>query len=314
MSFYDNAVTLHSPNGAYTATILPERGANCLTLCHIPSGISALRAYGPETAELDNPFLYGTPILFPPNRIKGGQFTFEGRKYSLPVNEPETGCFLHGTLHETPFEIIEAGESHAAFRYRATANAPYLTYPHAFTLTVEYILGDDGLKQTVAIENNSELTMPIGLAFHTTFAMPFVKGGKVENIRMTLPVGEEYDRDMRDFSMTWETVKDEAFHSALAAGKICPAENTISRHFSRPSGATLRLTDTESGYSIVYDADDSFRYWMVYNGGNKDFLCVEPQTWINSAPHAPAKMGDVNIIGIKPGEKREFVTTMKVEK
>ena len=79
-------------------------------------------------------------------------------------------------------------------------------------------------------------------------------------------------------------------------------------------GAALRLTDTESGYSVVYEADDNFKYWMVFNGGNKDFLCVEPQTWINCAPHAPAKMGDVNIIGIKAGEKREFVTTMKVEK
>ena len=305
--------TLRSPDGAYAAKILPDRGANCLSLCHLPSGISALRTYDPETFELDNPFLYGTPLLFPPNRIKGGKFTFEGREYSLPVNEESTGCFLHGTLHETPFAVTESSESHILCRYTATADAPYLTYPHAFTLTVGYDLTNDGLQQTVTFTNNSEYTMPVGLAFHTTFQMPFIKGGKVENIRMTLPVGEEYDRDMRDFSMTWEKVEDKDFHRALADGVICPAEHTISRHFSRPSDAALRLTDTESGYSVVYSADNSFKYWMVYNGGNTDFLCVEPQTWINSAPHAPAKMGDVNIIGVKSGETRKFVTTMKVE-
>lgn len=306
--------TLRSPDGAYIAKILPARGANCLFLYHIPSNISVLRTYDPERFELDNPFLYGTPLLFPPNRIKGGTFTYEGREYALPVNEESTGCFLHGTLHETPFAVVEQTRSSILCRYVATADAPYLTYPHAFTLTVGYELTCEGLKQTVSITNNSDLTMPIGLAFHTTFQMPFKEGGKVENIRMTLPVGEEYDRDMRDFSMTWEKVEDKEFHKALASGEICPAEHTISRHFSRPSGASLRLTDTESGYSVVYDADDSFKYWMVYNGGNPDFLCVEPQTWINSAPHAPAKMGDVNIIGIKPGETRKFVTTMKVEK
>ncbi|MBQ9132933.1 MAG: aldose 1-epimerase [Clostridia bacterium] len=306
--------TLRSPDGAYAAKILPSRGANCLSLCHIPSGISALRTCDPDTFELDNPFLYGTPLLFPPNRIKGGKFLYEGREYSLPVNEENTGCFLHGTLHETPFAVVEATENSLLCRYTATAEAPYLTYPHAFTLTVRYDLANDGLKQTIAVTNDSDLTMPVGLAFHTTFQMPFVPGGKVENIRMTLPVGEEYDRDMSDYTMTWELIEDKDFHAALESGKICPAEHTISRHFSRPSDAALRLTDTESGYSVVYDADDNFKYWMVFNGGNKDFLCVEPQTWINCAPHAPAKMGDVNIIGIKAGQTHEFVTTMKVEK
>ena len=307
-------ITLRSPNGAYEAKILPDRGANCLALTHTPSGISALRTYDPDTFELDNPFLYGTPLLFPPNRIKGGRFTYDGREYALPVNEEATGCFLHGTLHETPFAVAEVTENTVTCRYEATEECPYLTYPHAFTLTVRYDLTDAGLTQTVSITNNSALTMPVGLAFHTTFQMPFVQGGKLENIRMTLPIGEEYDRDMTDFSMTWETVDDPDFHKALENGEITPAAQFISRHFSRPKGAALRLTDTESGYSVVYDADDSFQYWMVYNGGNPDFLCVEPQTWINSAPHAPAKMGDVNIIGIPAGETKAFVTTMKVEK
>ncbi len=308
-------ITIHSHDGAYEAKIQPSRGANCLSFKHFPSKICALRTYNPdEITELDNPFLYGTPLLFPPNRIKGGRFTYDGREYTLPVNEEATGCFLHGTLHETPFEVVEQSESTVTCRYEATENAPYLTYPHAFTLVVKYEICEKGLKQTVSITNNSKLRMPVGLAFHTTFQMPFVEGGDVKNIRMTLPVGEEYDRDMTDFSMTWETVSDKEFHARLASGDVVPAEQFISRHFSRPMGAALRLTDTESGYSVVYDADGSFKYWMVYNGGNEDFLCVEPQTWINSAPQAPAKMGDVNIIGIEAGETRDFVTYMYVEK
>ncbi|MBR5011535.1 MAG: aldose 1-epimerase [Clostridia bacterium] len=308
-------ITIRSNDGAYEAKIQPQRGANCLSFKHIPSEISALRTYDPDAiTELDNAFLYGTPLLFPPNRIKGGKFTYDGRDYALPVNEEATGCFLHGTLHETPFEVIETSENCVVCKYTATADAPYLTYPHAFTLVVKYEICEKGLKQTISITNNSSLKMPVGLAFHTTFALPFINGGNVNDIKMTLPVGEEYDRDMTDFSMTWELVNDTDFHEKLGKGEITPAEHFISRHFSRPRGAALRLTDTKSGYSVVYDASDDFKYWMVYNGGNPDFLCVEPQTWINSAPHAPEKMGDVNIIGIEAGETREFVTYMSVEK
>lgn len=308
-------ITLRSNDGAYEVKIQASRGANCLSFKHIPSGISALRTYDPDAVtELDNPFLYGTPLLFPPNRIKGGRFTYDGREYALPINEEATGCFLHGTLHETPFEVVSASESSVLCRYKATDASPYLTYPHAFTLDVKYELCEKGLKQTVSITNDSDKKMPVGLAFHTTFNMPFVNGGGVKNIKMTLPVGEEYDRDMTDFSMTWKTVDDKEFHAKLTNGEVVPAEQFISRHFSRPMGAALRLTDTESGYSVVYDADDNFKYWMVYNGGFEDFLCVEPQTWINSAPQAPEKMGDVNIIGIEPGATHEFVTYMSVEK
>ncbi len=140
-------ITLRSSNGAYEVKIQPQRGANCLRFEHIPSGISALRTYDPDSiTELDNAFLYGTPLLFPPNRIKGGKFTFDGREYSLPINEEATGCFLHGTLHETPFEVVSASENTVICRYEATNTSPYLTYPHAFTLLVKYELSEKGLK------------------------------------------------------------------------------------------------------------------------------------------------------------------------
>ena len=158
-------ITLRSEDGAYEVKILPAKGANCLSLKHIPSHISALRTYDPDTVEeLDNPFLYGTPLLFPPNRIKGGTFTYDGRAYALPINEEATGCFLHGTLHETPFEVIEQSKSTLLCRYKATEDAPYLTYPHEFTLDVKYELTNEGLKQTVSITNNSENKRWSGIA------------------------------------------------------------------------------------------------------------------------------------------------------
>lgn len=308
-------ITLRSPDGAYTAKILPQRGANCISLTHKPSGADVLRTCAKYSDFVDdNPYLYGMPILFFPNRITGGRFTFEGREYTLPINEPSTGCAIHGVIHETPFALTEQSENSATFLYRATEKQPYLTFPHAFTFTVHYELGNDGLTQRVSVKNDSALDMPMGLAYHTTFRLPFLKNGKLENVRLTLPVGTEYERDMRDYSMTWNTIDDPAFRDAIGKGKICPAENVISRHFARPAGAKMKLTDLASGYSIVYRADDQYRFWMVWNGGNKDFMCVEPQTWMNNALNAPEKMGDAGVITVKPSETKVFTTHLSVEK
>jgi galactose mutarotase-like enzyme len=61
--------------GGYRAAIDPLRGANCISLSH-ESGASLLRE-PPKDGILDNPYLYGMPILFPVNRISGGSFEFE---------------------------------------------------------------------------------------------------------------------------------------------------------------------------------------------------------------------------------------------
>ena len=71
-------------NTKYTAKINLSRGGNCISLYNAEWGAHILRE--PDYTNLDNPFLYGMPILFPVNRISGGKFLFEGREYHFPVN------------------------------------------------------------------------------------------------------------------------------------------------------------------------------------------------------------------------------------
>ena len=60
----------------YRAKINLSRGANCISLKNTEYNGDILRE--PDYDNLDNPYLYGMPILFPPNRISGGKFEFEG--------------------------------------------------------------------------------------------------------------------------------------------------------------------------------------------------------------------------------------------
>ena len=169
-------------------------GANCISLKNERYRASILREPH-ESGELDNPYLYGMPILFPVNRIEGGKFEFEGRKYIFPINEPRTGCHLHGELHRMAFEVAEQSDSKIVCRYKADSGE-YLGFPHAFEITQEYELKGDGFYHTVTVRNLSDENMPVFLGFHTTFNTLFTENCLPENIRVYADITEEYERNM----------------------------------------------------------------------------------------------------------------------
>ena len=73
---------MHLSCGGWSAEIAPEQGANitCLQLDGTP-------VLAPLRTSNKDPFLAGSPLLFPANRTAGGRFRFEGETYTLFVNE-----------------------------------------------------------------------------------------------------------------------------------------------------------------------------------------------------------------------------------
>ena len=137
--------------GAYTAQINLSRGANCIALRNTKYQASILRE--PNYAALDNPYLYGMPILYPNNRISGGRFLFEGREYVFPINEPSTNCHIHGFLHDTNFALLDKGEDFVVCEYVATKTAPDCDFPHEFSIKMKYQITENGLISEIEIEN-----------------------------------------------------------------------------------------------------------------------------------------------------------------
>lgn len=296
----------------YTAWILPERGGSCVRLARF--GADALRTPGSMEDYKVNPFMLGTPLLFYPNRISGGCFEFEGREYRLPVNEPATGCFLHGTLHAEPFEVVESSTDAVTLRYTATEEKPYLTFPHAFTLTLEWKLGEEGLRQKVTFCNDSALNMPVALAFHTTFRLPFTAESAPENVRMMLDTSVEYSRNMANYLPDGGSETEYPDKQALAEGRYVPAAQAVSRFFRMGDAKRMCLMDDQAGIRVSYQALAPYDYWMVVNGGTKELICVEPQSWLSNCPNAPFPREEQGFDFIAPGEKRAYETVMSIEK
>lgn len=299
--------------GGYRAVVCPALGGNCLQLTHLETGAELLRT--PESLDevKANPNVYGTPFLFPPNRIAGASYEFEDRRYTFPANG-DRGTHIHGLLSRTAFEVktTETAEDEAriVLEYAATGEKPYLTFPHAFRVRISLTLNQGGLSHRIDIFNDSDSNMPCGAGFHTTLRAPFMPDGREEDCLFTLGAGREWllpETTIPD-GRTQETSE---LHSALTGAGVIPCKQILSRLFEQKGPAVVR--DAASGRAIIYTVDESIRFWMLYNKDAKQrFLCTEPQTWMNDAPNRPFPDEETGFAWIAPGSSMTIRTNLKL--
>ena len=302
----NNIITLK--NGDFTAKINASRGANLISLRNDKFGFSALRE--PDYLKpLDNPYLYGAPILFPVNRISGGQFVFEDRTYKFPINEEKTGCHLHGFLHETPFKVVKSDDNFAEFKFTATKLSPYLDFPHEFEISIKYTLTSIGIEQKTSVINNSDTNMPIMLGFHTTFNSAFL-GNK--NVYVKVDFEREYERNMQNYLPTGNITENDYNSNLLKFGKFNPFSTSISKHFK--STKSMIIYDETCDYSLVYENDSKFEFRLIYNGDANEYICLEPQTCLANAVNSPFELSKTGLICAKPHSKLEFLSEIKLLK
>lgn len=172
---------VRAANDHLAFVVVPEWGSNLISLVDLGTGAELLRV--PETADtyLQSPILYGTPILFPPNRIADGRFTYRGREYRFDVNEPERNNHIHGLVYDRPWDVAEVrtdgrGRATVTTRFDAARHPAWSDiarqFPHPFVITMRYTLDGATLHKTAAVHNAGDEPFPLGLGFHTTFRFP----------------------------------------------------------------------------------------------------------------------------------------------
>ena len=281
----------------YSAYFRSDLGGNCYRLCHEPTGSELLRTPKDESELLSEIHLFGNPILFPPNRIRGGEFTFEDRKYVFPINEPATGCHLHGELYQTPFDIKKLESNRVIFEYSAKSGE-YLGFPHAFKIKREYFIGEDGLHESTEVTNESEENMPFMLAFHTTLNVPFSPCGDGSHCKLTLPVTEEQLRD-KNYLPTLEYASGRERERELVSGQYKITATPLSSLYG-VSGTLACISDEKAKLSLIYDCDESYKYRMLWRRDGAPFIALEPQTCAIDCFHLEKPAHEKGLIIINP--------------
>ena len=294
--------------GDYNAVINLTRGANCISLRNEKHGVSILRE--PDYNNPDSPYLHGMPILFPQNRIEGGTFEFEGRKYSLAVNEPATGCHLHGELHRMQFKLSESSAERVLCSYVASKESPYLTFGHDFEIRLEYVLSEHGLTQNTEIINLSEQNMPCMLGFHTTFNADFA--GR-DNVKVMAQISEEYERAIKTtYLPTGKKLEFDDASKRLSCGDFPAFGIPISRHYSKAREGKMEILNLKRGLKVVYENDEKYGFRLIYNGKADGYICLEPQSCIINAPNMPQSNSDSGFCFIKPGESKIYTSKIYI--
>ncbi len=313
---YHGLKAVEFSKGDYVAVVVPEVGANLIRLANTRLGIEILHT--PSAEEVENfrtrPQIYGLPLLFPPNRIRDGRYTFEGRTYQYPITIAKENNYHHGIIKGEPFQVSKAREDdeevviECRYYSNAAADAIYRDFPHAFKCKMIYKLSSKGLKHEVVFSNRSDENMPVGVGYHTPIMMPF-EGGAPEEYRMRAAVSERVELDGRNLP-TGRLLPLGEFAQLRDGGMQmtgCPAvEAGFTLREIEVDGENFRGAVAEhltTGHKVYYEVDDRTCYWTIWNnGGDKPYCCPEPQSWITDAPNA-ADPEAAGFRWIAPGKK-----------
>ncbi|MBO5868758.1 MAG: aldose 1-epimerase [Oscillospiraceae bacterium] len=257
---------LRLSDGDWRAEIRPEFGMNVSSLQWQNTPI--LRAPRDTEALTNDPFLHGVPLLLPANRTKNGQFSFGNRIYTLPLNEPLRHNHIHGLMFDAPFAVTEQTDNTLRAVYQNRGER----YPFAFDMTITDVL-QEGWHRTVELHALED--MPYTMAFHITFVAP---------TKFSVPIGRRFVWD-ENFIPTGETAEAEPFGQAISG-------------YYKAIGHTARFDD------FSFTVSDNFDQWVLFNGGgNKGFLCIEPQcggvNGLNTTEHRVLEAGQREIFTLE---------------
>ena len=289
-------LTITLSAAGYTAVFAPANGGAILSLKKGDTEI--FHHLGTDEQILAKPTSYGLPLLFPPNRLDGGTFTFEGVKTTVPITEPARNTSCHGFLHTRPWQVAgyqeseDTAEIHLVFEGDESTDF-YQNYPYEFEAELIYKIDKDGLHQQINLTNLSGKNMPYGLGWHSAFALPGWDLNKAKDAKVRVSVGKRImvDDRMLPTGEVKDLIPEEAEFRSEAGGS--PLFRIMDDHYTvepierdgKPFHGAV-LTDPDGRYEVVYRVDDFYKHWMIWNCRQEgSFICIEPQNWRINAPN-----------------------------
>ena len=314
--------------GIYEAIIVPSVGANLVKLYNKKEKVDILRTPTFEEMEtfLSRPQIFGVPLLFPPNRIEDGKYSFAGKNYEFPITIPAQNNYHHGIIKSQAFTVTrtrfsaDAVEVELSYFSNRINNAIFANFPHEFVCKIRIILTDNELTHIVSITNAGTEPMPVGVGFHTPIRLPFSANTDKSDYKLRLSAGKRWE--LSDRSLPTENILELSTEESLlrtegmtVTGKpieIALTDEAITENGKPYHGAIL--TDTKNKVSVYYEVDKEFKHWTLWNnGGEVDWVCPEPQTWAINAPNLNLPREITGLQGISAGKTWSGTTRFYVK-
>ncbi|PHI49473.1 aldose epimerase [Bacillus halotolerans] len=295
--------------------VVPEWGSNVISLVDKETKMHLLRE--PETTESfhDTPTLYGIPILFPPNRISDGTFTFRGRTYHFDINEKDKHHHLHGFLYDKKWDIITMKQTDEEVIIETEIDLSeiphvYKQFPHHAIVRMTYILIDNTLYKHAAIMNKGKDAFPWGLGYHTTFVFP------EESSLFSLTADQQWELDERllPTGKLIDIPNQEALHEGMLLRQ--QLDDVFLSSYQKRGGENQAVIYHQHAHlNMIYKADEQFKHWVVYNAdGTQGYLCPEPYTWVTNAVNLDLSSSLTGLQVLEPDEEKTVKSSITIER
>lgn len=255
----------------------------------------------------------GLPILFPfPNRIRAGQFTWDGKQFQLPIGDPANKNAIHGFAVNRPWRIVDQGaDATSAWlsgEFQGAVDAPdtLALWLADYRLRVTYRLSNQILRVDAVADNPDTKPLPFGLGYHPYFslasfgaeqAIVTVAANKIWELRDNLTTGAIIDvdeaRDLRHGRALVGLQLDDVMTDVYSIAYDQEDQLGLVGVVQHPAGERM-LTLWASG---------DFRELVLFTPPHREALCIEPYTCTTDAINLAARGLDSGWRILAPGER-----------
>ncbi|MCZ2485735.1 hypothetical protein [Aquirufa antheringensis] len=203
------------------------------------------------------------------NRVRNGNYSFKGKNYQLPINEPALGNAIHGLLARVPFTLVQKTESSVTLEHAYQGAEP--NYPFPFTFRYTYTLAEEGgLEITFMAQNTGSTSMPFACGWHPYFSFPDTKAADLSikfhptsrflSDSQMIPLKEENLQGKSEFVFSQEKV-DHVF-------RLEPREKHVTEFIDHKHQRSLFLTQSSV----------QFPFLVVFQPEGYNSVAIEPMT------------------------------------
>ena len=301
--------------GTVRAEVWPQWGFNCLKwqVKQDDNRWADILYHSPEWETNTVPTRSGHPILFPfPGRMREGTFTFEGKTYTLPLNDSTKRNAIHGFTPRNPWRVTDSqGDEEFAFvtgEFNLAKDLPDALplWPSDFVFSVTYRLYAGKLRVDARVENVGTGPLPFGLGYHGYFRLPGMNDPDVGACELQANVSELWEAEESVPTGRRKGLPaDLDFRTPRAVG-----DTALDNVFTGVTGSETRnsglfelatLSHPRAAGRVRVLADESFRELVLFTPAHRHAVAVEPYTCSADAMNLQARGIDSGWRVLAPG-------------
>lgn len=225
-------------------------------------------------------------VLVPwPNRIRDGQYTFDGEERQLPLTEPQRGTALHGLVCWERWQLESRDEASATL---TLDTVPIPGYPHPLRVTITYALdGEGSMTITLTSTNLGSAAAPYGVGFHPWLSPG---AGSLDDAVLQLDAESWIPTDDRLLPTGVEPLPERFdFRAPRPLGQTQLDDAFVDATRDEEGLSWLRLRGTDGRTAAVW-MDETMTCWQMCTGDHvaaaaarRTGLAAEPMTCIADA-------------------------------